>query len=153
MPKALRMFVPLGLFLATFLAFSSAQAALFVNAQTGGCLDDRGAVTTDRNPLWAFPCNATFAQQWNWEGLAIQGIGTSAAGGKCVDVNGAGTADFTVVQLFTCNGTRAQTWRYLNGQVINTNSRKCLDANGGQPNQLVIRTCNGSLSQRWLIRS
>ncbi len=148
MPKTLRIFLPLGLLVATFFAFSSARAAVFVNVSTGACLDDKGAVTTNANPLQAFSCNATFAQQWNWEGGPIQGIG-----GKCVDVQGGGTADRTPVQLYACNGTAAQQWQYINGSLFNPHSGKCIDANGGAPNQAVIYTCSNSPLQRWNIRS
>jgi Ricin-type beta-trefoil lectin domain len=99
-----------------------------------------------------YTCNATFAQQWNFDVFTIQGLGSTASGNKCLDVFARGTADGTPVDITSCNGTPAQTWVYSGGRVINTNSNKCLTA-GPLGTQVTIRTYNGTASQLWLVRS
>jgi hypothetical protein len=128
-----------------------AHAAIFFNG-TGACLDVKNENTANYTP--AFTCNATFAQQWNFESLAIQGVGTSGAGGKCVDVSNSGTAAGTLVQLYQCNGSAAQQWQYYRGQLINLNSGLCLDVGkGANFTQATIQSCNNSVGQSWAIRS
>jgi hypothetical protein len=50
------------------------------------------------------------------------------------------------VQIYDCNGTGAQQWTVTGGQLINTGSGKCLDADGSRTQ---IWTCNGGASQKW----
>jgi hypothetical protein len=135
-----------------------AHAASFVNApvgttNTGPCLDVRGAnISSGTGIVQTYTCNATFAQQWNFDVFTIQGLGSTASGNKCLDVFARGTADGTPVDITSCNGTPAQTWVYSGGRVINTNSNKCLTA-GPLGTQVTIRTYNGTASQLWLVRS
>ncbi|MGI8568500.1 MAG: ricin-type beta-trefoil lectin domain protein [Methylocella sp.] len=155
MPKGLRVFLLSSLLSVPFFGFSPAHAAVFTNGTnvSGTCLDDKGGLTGNSNPIQAFSCNVTFAQEWNFVGTVIQGIGTTGAGGHCVDVSGGGTAAGTVVQLFQCNGTVAQVWYYFNYQLINPNSGKCLDVlTGTAGTQARIEVCNGSAGQKWVIR-
>ena len=158
MPKCFRVFLLRGLLSAPFLAFlgfSSAHAAMFTNGTgvSSVCLDDRGGLTGNFNPIQSYPCNATFAQVWNFVGSTIQGIGTTGAGGKCVDVTNAGTAAGTLVELYPCNGTVAQQWYYYNYQIVNPHSGKCLDVlTGTAGTQARIEACNGSAGQHWVIR-
>ena len=155
MPKAIRVFLLCSLFSVPFLGFSPAHAAVFTNGNgvSSTCLDDRGGLTGNLNPIQSFPCNVTFAQEWNFVGLAIQGIGTTGAGGKCVDVTGGGTATGTLVELFPCNGTGAQQWEYINGFLLNLRSNKCLDVgNGAAGTQATIHVCAFTAGQRWVIR-
>lgn len=155
MPKALRVFLLCSLLSVPFLGFSPAYAAVLTNRGTT-CLDVKFANTTNGTPVQAFPCNVTFAQDWNLVGFAIQGIGTSASGGKCLDVSGGGTASGTPVQLFDCLGIFGQQWLYFNnsGFLFNPHSGKCLDVGTGAPfTQATIQACNGSSpGQIWVIR-
>lgn len=158
MPNPFRMLTLSGFLLVTVLGISNAHAIIFVNG-TGACLDVRYGNTANLTPVQAYPCHADFPQQWNFAGLFIHGIfihgiGTSSAGNKCLDVAGGRTEDNTLVQLFQCNGTGAQRWYYLDGQIINTNSGRCLDIlNGATWTQARIRGCNGSAGQKWYLRS
>jgi alpha-glucosidase (family GH31 glycosyl hydrolase) len=115
----------------------------------GLCLDDRGALTADYNPIQVHTCNGTTAQQWT-----VASNGTLQVLGKCLDVNGGDTANGTVVDLYDCNGTGAQTWaRQPNGALVNPQSGKCLADNGsgGSGTQAIIDDCNGQASQRWTL--
>ena len=145
-PISFRMLTLSGFLLVTALGFSSAHAATFTNGRdvSSVCLDVRGGNTANHTPVQSYPCNATFAQVWNWDSLEIQ----SLEGGKCLDVAGGGTADGTPIQLFQCNDSSAQFWYFSLGQVINRGSGKCLDVgNGATSTQARIVTCNLSNGQ------
>ncbi|HEY2576318.1 MAG TPA: ricin-type beta-trefoil lectin domain protein [Streptosporangiaceae bacterium] len=114
----------------------------------GLCVDDRGAITTNFNPVQVFTCNGTAAQQWT----VVQAGSTLRVLGKCMDINGGGTADGTKVDLFDCNNTGAQVFiPQSNGSLMNPQSGKCLDdtGSGGSGTQLQIWDCTGGANQHW----
>jgi hypothetical protein len=120
-----------------------------VTGYEGLCLDDRGAITTNYNPIQVYTCNGTDAQQWTMETND-----TLEVLGKCLDVDGAGTANGTTVDLYTCNGTGAQDWvPQSNGSLVNPNSGKCLDDTGygGSGTQVQIWACTGNSNQEWTL--
>ena len=156
MTKASHFFLLCSLLSAPIFGSSTASAATLVAGTfTGGvaCLTDSNRNTADGNPILAFQCFEQMSQQWKWEALAIQGIGTSDGVGKCVTA--IGTAFGTPVQLFRCNGSRAQEWIYQNGQIKNPVSGGCLDVGDGANGTLArIQFCNfnGGTVQTWAIR-
>ena len=113
-----------------------------ITGYQGLCLDDRSASTANFNPIQVYNCNATSAQQWTvGTGNTLQVLG------KCLDVNAAGTANGTLVDLYDCNGTGAQVWvPQSNGELVNTESGKCLDDTGfgGSGTQVQIWACADS---------
>jgi chitinase len=116
-------------------------------AYNGLCLDDRGASTTNFNPVQVYTCNGTNAQQWT-----LTSSNQLMTLGKCLDVAGAGTANGTTVDLYDCNGTGAQVWVHQsNGAYVNPNSGKCLDDTGwgGSGTQSQIWACSGNTNQSW----
>jgi Ricin-type beta-trefoil lectin domain/Glycosyl hydrolases family 16 len=120
-----------------------------ITGYEGLCLDDRGAITTDYNPIQVYTCNGTDAQQWT-----VEANGTLEVLGECLDVDGAGTANGTTVDLYTCNGTGAQDWvPQSNGSLVNPNSGKCLDDTGygGSGTQVQIWSCTGNSNQEWTL--
>ena len=120
-----------------------------VTGYQGLCLDDRGALTANYNPIQVYTCNNSSAQQWTAESN-----GTLQVFGMCMDVNGGNTGNGTVVDLYTCNGTGAQDWvAQPRGDLVNPQSGKCLadNGNGGSGTQLVIYDCNGASDQKWTL--
>jgi len=120
-----------------------------ITGYEGLCLDDRGAITTNYNPIQVYTCNGTDAQQWT-----VETNDTLEVLGKCLDVDGAGTANGTTVDLYTCNGTGAQDWvPQSNGSLVNPNSGKCLDDTGygGSGTQVQIWACTGNSNQQWTL--
>ena len=120
-----------------------------VTGYQGLCLDDRGALTANYNPIQVYMCNNTSAQQWT-----VGSNGTLQVFGMCMDVNGGDTANGTVVGLYTCNGTGAQDWvAQPSGDLVNPQSGKCLadNGNGGSGTQLAIYDCNGASDQKWIL--
>jgi hypothetical protein len=121
-----------------------------VTGYQGLCLDVRGANSADSTPVQVYTCNGTNAQSWTVSGSTLQALG------KCLDVTGAGTANGTLVQLYTCNGTAAQAWQaQSNGELINTNSGKCLDDTGygASGTQVQIWACADTSNQQWTLPS
>ena len=120
-----------------------------VTGYQGLCLDSRSASSADGNPIQVYTCNGTSAQQWT-----VESNSTLQVLGKCLDVSGAGTANGTLVQLYTCNGTGAQQWVHQsNGELVNSNSGKCLDDSGygGSGTQVQIWACADTSNQQWNI--
>jgi hypothetical protein len=111
------------------------------------CLDDRGASTTNLNPVELYPCTGGANQQWT-----LPGDGTVQVFGKCLDVLHSGTANSTPVELYSCNGGGAQQWvAQADGTLMNPESGKCLDDPGSSLSspQLIIYTCTGTANQKW----
>lgn len=157
MIKSSRVFLLCSLLSVPFLGFSSAHAASFVNAtagNTGPCLEVLNAnISSGTGAVDAYTCNGTFAQQWNFEGVIVQGLGTTSSGAYCLDVFANGTANGTAVDYTHCNGTTAQQWYYVNHALVASHANKCLDVGTGSvPLPAVINTCNGSAGQIWSIR-
>ncbi|HEX3957661.1 MAG TPA: ricin-type beta-trefoil lectin domain protein [Trebonia sp.] len=120
-----------------------------ITGYEGLCLDDRSASTADFNPIQVYTCNGTNAQQWT-----VESNNTLEVLGKCLDVDAAGTANGTKVDLYDCNGTGAQSWVHQsNGELVNTNSGKCLDDTGygGSGTQVQIWACADTSNQQWNI--
>ena len=119
-----------------------------ITGYQGLCVDDRGAITTNFNPIQVYTCNGTDAQQWT----VVQAGSTLHVLGKCMDINGGGTADGTTVDLYDCNDTAAQVWiPQSDGALYNPQSNKCLDDTGwgGSGTQLQIWDCTGNANQQW----
>jgi hypothetical protein len=113
------------------------------------CADVTDGSLTLNTDLQAFDCNAQPNQQFEFSDFTIFALG----GQRCVAVEGNGTAAGTLVQSSTCNGSEGQVWYYEDGQFINPNSGKCLDAtNGEQRTKLVINDCSDVGSQKWQIK-
>ncbi|HWG26515.1 TIM-barrel domain-containing protein [Actinospica sp.] len=120
-----------------------------ITGYQGLCIDDRGALTTNYNPIQAYTCNNSTAQQWT-----VGSDGTLQVLGMCMDVNGGNTTNGTVVDLYTCNSTAAQDWvAQPSGALANPQSGKCLEdnGNGGSGTQLIIEDCNGQSDQKWTL--
>jgi Glycosyl hydrolase family 12/Ricin-type beta-trefoil lectin domain len=119
-----------------------------ITGYDGLCVDDRGALITDYNPVQVYTCNNTAAQQWT----VVQAGNTLQAFGKCMDIDGGGTADGTTVDLYDCNDTAAQVWiPQSDGALYNPQSNKCLDDTdyGGSGTQLQIWDCTGDANEVW----
>jgi hypothetical protein len=121
-----------------------------ITGYEGLCVDDRGAITTDFNPIQVYTCNGTNAQQWT----VVNAGSTLHVLGKCMDIDGGGTANGTTVDLYDCNGTGAQVFEpQSNGSLYNPQSGKCLDDTGwgGSGTQLQIWACTGNANQAWTL--
>ncbi|WP_194893200.1 ricin-type beta-trefoil lectin domain protein [Catenulispora pinisilvae] len=112
----------------------------------GLCLDDRFSNSADDNPVQAYTCNTSFAQQWNLSSKTLRAFG------KCLDITLGGTASGTPVDLYRCNQTGAQLWEpQPNGELLNPQSGRCLTdpGSGGSGTQLDVEDCSGAADQVW----
>jgi hypothetical protein len=111
------------------------------------CVDVKGSIGP---VVWAFPCNATIAEQWNFVGPELQGLMPN----QCLGTKGGRRVDGTLVVLSGCAGGKGQSWGYDNYQIylLNTNPAQCLDGEAGELQQLSIHKCSASApSQRWTL--
>ncbi|MCE6998717.1 ThuA domain-containing protein [Saccharothrix sp. S26] len=116
-------------------------------AASGKCVDVSGGSTADGARIQLWSCNGGANQRWTVNGTTLRAFD------KCLDASG--TANGAAVRLWTCNGGGGQNWTAgANGSLVNTQSGKCLDANGGSSadgTQLIIWTCHGGTNQRWTL--
>ena len=106
----------------------------------GQCLDVRGGVSADGQPVQLYTCNGTDAQQVSYDGAAVRVLG------RCLTAGG--TGNNSLVSISTCAGTGAQTWtRQSDGTLTNPASGRCLDAPGAA--QLQLYDCDGAAAQVW----
>ena len=130
--------------------------ARFVDLQSNGqvtgykgfCMDDKGAVTTNGNPVQIWTCLGNSQQQWTYYPDK-----TLQVFGKCLNVPSGQTANGTKVSLWSCTGGTNQQWtQKSNGELVHVASGKCLtDPNSSTANgtQLQIKTCQNYGSQHW----
>jgi len=113
----------------------------------GKCADVSGSGSADGTKVQLWTCHGGANQQWTVTGTTLRALG------KCLTVTG--TANGSPVQLSTCNGGGGQSWNPgASGALVNPQSGRCLDANGGSSadgTQLIIWTCHGGANQRWTL--
>ena len=116
-------------------------------AASGKCVDVSGGSSADGTRIQLWTCNSGPNQRWTVNGSTLRALD------KCLDA--AGTANGAAVRLWTCNGGGGQNWTAgANGSLVNPQSGKCLDANGGSSadgTQLIIWSCHGGANQRWTL--
>ncbi|MER5268805.1 ThuA domain-containing protein [Actinosynnema sp. NPDC002837] len=118
-----------------------------ITGASGKCVDVSGGNTADGTRLQLWTCNGGVNQRWTVNGSTLRALD------KCMEVSG--TANAAAVRLWTCNGSGGQNWTAgANGSLVNPQSGKCLDANGGSSadgTQLIIWSCHGGTNQRWTL--
>src|SRR6185369_12816837 len=113
----------------------------------GLCLDVRGGVAADGQPVQAYTCNHTAAQQANYAG-----DNTVRLLGRCLTATG--TANRAPVTIASCAGTTGQSWtRRADGTLLNPASGRCLDVPDSNPTpgavQLQLYDCLHTNGQVW----
>jgi hypothetical protein len=120
------------------------------------CLDVSDSKTASGTPIIAYPCDAGFNEQWNFDDKGhLEGIGTANGETKCLERNGSNLAI-----LSSCN----QTWGLqivigsINWIFLEPGGSSCLDSRGkyGSTAQVVVDDCNPNAfpipSQGWVAR-
>jgi Glycosyl hydrolase family 92/Ricin-type beta-trefoil lectin domain len=120
--------------------------------ETGKCVDDSGAGTSNGTAIQIYTCNGADAQDWT-----VAPDNTLQVLSDCMDVTGGATTAGTDIDLNTCNGTAAQQWeRNSTGELVNPASGLCLtDTSGGATvkTQLTLETCADTTGQVWTLPS
>ncbi|MGW4894124.1 ricin-type beta-trefoil lectin domain protein [Kitasatospora sp. NPDC004240] len=122
----------------------AAKSGALVNS-SGQCLEVPNGVANNGTTLQGAACTGAANQQWSRDDQQrLQLLG------KCLDNPGGVSADNTLVQLWDCNAWSNQRWDVLaDGQVINQQSGKCLDAYRGA----TIWTCWAGPNQIWDVQT
>jgi hypothetical protein len=144
----------MGLMLAVCLFANApkAHAVAFVNSDKY-CLDVLDGQAVAGQPVDNATCNATFSQQWNFEGTVIEGLGSANTPGyNCVwATGGAGSG----IVLAPCDGGQSgwtSTWYYSDYQIINSTNGLCITVAGKAGTQTKLEKCSGAATQAWSIR-
>ena len=120
--------------------------------QTGKCIDDAGAGTSNGTAIQIYTCNGTDAQDWT-----VAPDHTLQVLTDCMDVTDSGNVAGTKIQLHTCNGTDAEQWdQNSSGELVNPASGLCLtDNSNGATNktQLELEACAATAGQVWSLPS
>jgi hypothetical protein len=112
----------------------------------GLCVDVRGGVPAEGQPVQLYTCNFTAAQQ-----LTYSADGTARMLGRCLTPGGTGNG--ATITTVTCTGSATQTWtRQTDGTLVNGSGR-CLDDPSGNTTpgavQLQLYDCLGGTPQTW----
>ncbi|MFK4084702.1 RICIN domain-containing protein [Kribbella sp. NPDC020789] len=130
---------------------------------SGKCLDTRAAGTANGTVVQQYTCNASTAQQWQFQptsdGYVRVNVRTNPA--QVVDVSNVSTADGALVHLWAYGGGSNQQWLPVEEadgayHLVSRNSGKCLDvpsASTADSVQLQQYTCNGTAAQSFRITS
>jgi len=131
------------------LAWTRAEAAQIVIANSVECIDIPHQQTTDGTPVSLFNCHGSPNQQWTIANGQITGMS-----GVCLDVMGSAPNDGAQVIIVHCNGRDSEKWALTNGQIVGIGG-KCLDVAGGNARDhatLIISTCTAASSQQWSVQ-
>jgi hypothetical protein len=97
----------------------------------------------------------TFLLAYSWDYAGAQDLATAlqispAGGGRCIAVPNGQTVSGAGLQMQNCNNSPAQTFTYDEAKMLLKIGGLCIDANGGQPGDLVkLLPCDGGSSQTW----
>jgi hypothetical protein len=135
-------------------AAPKANAASFVNLKTDQiCLDVLDGQDQSGQPIDGATCNATFSQQWNFEGNVIEGLGSANNPGyNCVWATGGNGSGIVIAP---CSGGQSgwtDNWYYSDYQIINSSNGLCITVKGPSGTQTELETCTGKSNQAWSIR-
>jgi O-glycosyl hydrolase len=132
------------------LGYGGLTAQELVGSQSGKCLADPNASTTDGTYADIETCAGSAGQEFT-----LNTDGTLTVAGKCLEVYGQSRTAGARVDLYTCNGGANQQWQaHPNGTVTGVQSGLCLDVTGqatasGSP--VEVWTCNGGSNQVWTL--
>ncbi|MCW2143963.1 ricin-type beta-trefoil lectin domain protein [Actinoplanes cyaneus] len=113
----------------------------------GLCLDVRGGVAADGQPVQVYTCNHSAAQQ-----IGYGSDNTVRVLSRCL--NTTGTGNTAAVTIAACTGAAGQSWtRRADGSLLNPASGRCLDVPGSNRTpgavQLQLYDCAGTDGQLW----
>ncbi|MEH0982428.1 ThuA domain-containing protein [Micromonospora sp. CPCC 205556] len=142
---------------------SSTSWYSLANRGSGKCVDARAAGTANGTAIQQYACNATFAQQYQFQPTSsgFTRVNNRNNSAQALDVTNVSTADNAPVQLWAYGGGGNQQWQPVpegNGyyRLVNRLSGKCLDVPGASTAdgvQLVQYTCNGTAAQSFRLQA
>ena len=103
-----------------------AEAMLLTQQQLASdvtlCVDVKNSSTIAGAIVWAFPCNATMAEQWHFVGPQLQGLMPN----RCLATKGGRMVDGTPVILTPCTRSPGQSWGYDDLWIYLLGTDECL---------------------------
>ncbi|MEU0535848.1 RICIN domain-containing protein [Amycolatopsis tolypomycina] len=129
-------------------------------ANSGKCVDARGAGGSDGTVVQQYACNQTTSQQWQFQSTGDGYFRVNARTNPAAawDVKDVSTADGGLLQLWTYGGGANQQWQAVdegNGRyhLVSRNSEKCLDVPGASTADVQLQqyTCNGTAAQSFML--
>ncbi|MFE3179466.1 RICIN domain-containing protein [Streptomyces violascens] len=123
---------------------------------SGKCVDAAAAGTTDGTAVQQYACNASTAQQWQFQPTSDGYVRVdNRNASKAWDVTDVSTADSAPVQLWSYGGGANQQWLPVQEaggtyHFVNRNSGKCLDVPGASAAdgaRIQQYACNGTAAQ------
>lgn len=151
--RSMFLFVVMSLLAAmTVVVAPTAHAATVGQLKTpaGLCLDNKGGVTTQNNPVQIWDCNGTGAQTWTGAD-----DGTLQVQGRCLAPKYGSIQAGAAVVVVGCTGAASQRWTLRsNGNVAVRDSSVCLtNPNNSTQTGTTMRlaACQTVDSQRWLV--
>jgi hypothetical protein len=133
-----------------------------VNKGNGKCVDARSAATANGTAVQQYACNATNAQQWQFQATSsgYYRVGNRSAANQVWDVSGVSAADGGKIHLWAYGGGNNQQWlpQVESGgtyRFVSRHSGKCLDVPGASASdgvQLQQWACNGSAAQSFRLQ-
>lgn len=111
----------------------------------GNCLDVQHDNNTPGATIDSYNCNASDAQDWSVDTIAIKHAGL------CLAVKSDSQSAGAKVNLNTCNpDSPGQVWLADHGGLFNPNAKLCLvDPNSATGSQLELGACNNQASEQW----
>ncbi|GAA5178927.1 hypothetical protein GCM10023322_07260 [Rugosimonospora acidiphila] len=129
-----------------------------INPNSGRCLDDPSATTTNGTQQVIYNCKGIVNQRWTLPSAVPASAAVRLVSGVpsnlCANDSGGKATDGNPIQIWTCNGTSAQTFSVKSDGTIRV-AGVCVDvkASGKTPDTPVqAHSCNGTGAQQWLVR-
>ena len=129
------------------------QAAIFLNAATGNCLDVADYDGAAGRRVGTYRCDGGLDQAFVAETAQASQKTTlkNAVRGFCVDVDGEGGEAGKTIALANCSGAADQSWTFTAdpwSALVNAKKGLCLTAN--PPGPATLQKCDGSDKQKWV---
>ena len=128
------------------------------------CANVKGSKTASGTPVILYSCGGQPNERWSLKSDGqLYGLGSD--NGKTMCLTSSGLTAGSLVSLSTCTDSAEQVWSVVNGPQLGFAAGNhlllvaagppnlCLEAGGGTSGtQLVVNSCTGAASQKWILR-
>src|SRR5579883_128568 len=124
-----------------------------ITTANGLCLDVKGGVLRNGNPVIVWPCHGGENQTWFMHSDGI----IEMSNNKCLDLRSENESNRPGVKaiIWTCHGRHNQRWWPGPRNSLRSGTNLCLDVKGGRMrpgDEVIMWPCHGGRNQRWIIR-
>nr|WP_042192985.1 RICIN domain-containing protein [Kibdelosporangium sp. MJ126-NF4] len=142
-------------------AIDPAQWYSVTSANSGKCVDARGAATANGTAVQQYACNNSGSQQWQFQPTSngFHRVNSRNVTTQVWDVSDVSTADSAPIHLWAYGGGNNQQWQAVEEaggayHFVSRHSGKCLDVPGASTadsQQLQQYTCNNTAAQSFTL--